>query len=163
MLALAVPAWSLKKQLASKIDNLPASAQACAPPNPDAVFGLARSLIYSPEDVCASDIIAEKALQAIQDSIVDAEMKMESEMNMPPSTPTTSKPNLSTSFNQGSGNLGEATPLAHKISSDDEDLAPQRFDFEGASGVMDHPEATDPAGARELLANVCMANSLLKE
>ena len=123
LLALAVPAWSVKKHLAAVIPNLPLSAQACAPPNPDAVFGLARSFIYSPEDATAFDIIVEKALQAIQDSTVDAEM------NVPPSTP-----------------VPVVTPGVHTISSDDELLPPQRLDYEGASGVFDHPEASDIAG-----------------
>jgi hypothetical protein len=125
LLALAVPAWSLKKQLVSKIPNLPASAQACAPPNPDAVFGLARSYIYSPEDACAFDIIVEKAFQALHDSVVDAEM------GAPTSPPVA---------------FGDVTPMARAAVSDDEDPAPEKLDFEGASGVFDHAEASDTAG-----------------
>ena len=132
LLALAVPAWSLKKQLASNIANLPPSAQACAPPNPDAVFGLARSFIYSPEDACAFDIIVEKALQAIHDPAVDAEM------DAPTSTPVA---------------FGDATPMAHTAASDDEDLPPEKLDFEGASGVIDHPEASDIAGIESSAGN----------
>jgi hypothetical protein len=120
LLALAVPAWSVKKQLAAKIPNLPQAAQVCAPPNPDAVFGLARSFIYSPEDSAAFDIIVEKALQAIRDSDADAEMSAPSQ---PP----------------------EPTPAVFPISSDDDDLQPEKLDFEGASGVFDHPEAPDMA------------------
>jgi len=136
LLALAVPAWSVKKQLAAKIPNLPQAAQVCAPPNPDAVFGLARSFIYSPEDSAAFDVIVEKALQAIRDSVADAEMSVPSQ---PP------EPNIRASFSQGNIDLGGPTPAVFPISSDDEELRPEKLDFEGASGVFDHPEAPDMA------------------
>ena len=99
--------------MAANIPNLPLSAQACARPNPDAVFGLARSFIYSPEDTTAFDIIVDNALQAIQDSKVDAEM------DVPPSA-----------------HVPDVTPVVHTISSEDELLAPQQLDYEGASGVI---------------------------
>ena len=52
------------------------------------------------------------------------------------------------SFSQGRVKHGDATPVAHTILSDDEVLAPERLDFEGASGVFDHQEA--PCAAADL-------------
>ena len=122
--------------MAAKIPNLPQSAQVCAPPNPDAVFGLARSFIYSQEDSTAFDITVE-ALQAIRGSNVDAEMSAPSQ---PP------EPNIRASFSQGNIDQGGSTPAVFPISSDDEELRPEKLDFEGASGVFDHPEAPAMAG-----------------
>ena len=42
--------------------------------------------------------------------------------------------------------FGDVTPMAPAAVSDDEDLPPEKLDFEGASGVIDHPEASDIAG-----------------
>ena len=46
---------------------------------------------------------------------------------------------------------GDVTPMKHSITSDtdevdaDEDIGPEHLDFEGASGVFDHPGARSDA------------------
>jgi len=53
---------------------------------------------------------------------------------------------MKASYSQGQVNHGGVTPGVFPFSSDDEVLEPQRLDYEGASGVIDHPVAPDNAG-----------------